>query len=132
MHDRFGFPLGTVTTVVVSPFLFRPKIRFVIRREALNLVLGQVNPVVALVVHRGPERFRRHDELVAGQPPSGINYDVIDVARGVVENDIGDLAQLRIAESIKLRAAYIRGLVSVIETIISERTVMRHDFLLEY
>ena len=43
VHDRSGFPLRTIAAVVVRPFFVGLEIRFVIRREALDLILREVD-----------------------------------------------------------------------------------------
>jgi hypothetical protein len=79
-----------------------------------------MNLEVVGVLNRLAKLIRRHDELLAGQPSSGVDHDVANSAGRVIENDIIDLAELLVIEPVDLGASdVVRGFVGVSETIIA-------------
>src|SRR5437868_12341544 len=64
VHHWLGFPFGTVTVLVIGPFVFCFHVLFVVGRKALDLFFAQINRKVVLVLCRRPDLVRRDNEFI--------------------------------------------------------------------
>ena len=72
-----------------------------------HLILGDVDDEIIFVFARGLKLLRRNDELFTGEPAASIDHDVMNLATGVIKNNVINFSSLWSVEAIDVCASNI-------------------------
>src|SRR5690349_7379567 len=102
---------AAIVAFVTLPALLILKIAFVVGRQCFDLLLRKIGKVFVFFVAARANALRSNEKMLACEPSASVDHDVPELASGVIEDYVVDLAELLVIASIQSSTADVVSLI---------------------